>query len=199
MLLHSFFITPNNRKVEAFIKHFDLDVEIHQVNFRDKENQTDEFLAMNPMGKVPVLVDGDLNLWESNAILTYLATLFPETNTLPIDPKGRADVDRWLHWQSCHLMPAMGKLKTGEEKDPVALLDPLFKVLDIQLSDKEYVCGKLSVADFAIAAYTLTKLGRTLDYSAYPDFSAWRERVAQLKGFVETQYKDPGVPGGPPR
>ena len=71
--MHSFFITPNNRKVEAFIKHFDLDVEIHQVNFREQENKTDEFLAMNPMGKVPVLVDGDLNLWESNAILTYLA------------------------------------------------------------------------------------------------------------------------------
>ena len=101
--------------------------------------------------------------------------------------------------QSCHLMIAMGKLKTGEETDPVALLAPLFKVLDIQLQDKDYVCGELSVADFAIAAYTLTKLGRTLDYSDYPNFAAWRERVAGLKGFVETQYKDAGKPGGPPR
>jgi glutathione S-transferase len=115
MLLHSFFITPNNRKVEVFIKHFDLDVDIHQVNFREQENKTDEFLAMNPMGKVPVLVDGDLNLWESNAILTYLATMFPQTHALPTDPKGRADVDRWLHWQSSHLMPAIGKLKTGRD------------------------------------------------------------------------------------
>lgn len=199
VLLHSFFITPNNRKVEAFIKHFNLDVEIHQVNFRERENQTEEFLAMNPMGKVPVLVDGDLNLWESNAILTYLATMFPETNTLPADPKGRADVDRWLHWQSCHLMPAMGKLKTDDDADPDALLMPLFKVLDIQLQGKDYVCSELSVADFAIAAYTLTKLGRQLDYSDVPNVEAWRERVAQLKGFVATQYKDPGVPGGPPR
>jgi len=192
VLLHSFFITPNNRKVEAFIKHFDLDVEIHQVNFREKENQTDEFLAMNPMGKVPVLVDGDLNLWESNAILTYLATQFPQTNALPTDPKLRADVDRWLHWQSCHLMPAMGQLKTDDDADPVTLLMPLFKVLDIQLQDKEYVCGDLSVADFAIAAYTLTKLGRQFDYSEVPNVAAWRDRVAQLKGFVETHYKGPG-------
>jgi len=192
VILHSFFITPNNRKVEAFIKHFDLDVEIHQVNFREKENQTDEFLAMNPMGKVPVLVDGDLNLWESNAILTYLATQFPQTNALPTDPKLRADVDRWLHWQSCHLMPAMGTLKTDDDADPVTLLMPLFKVLDIQLQDKEYVCGELSVADFAIAAYTLTKLGRQFDYSDVPNVAAWRDRVAQLKGFVETHYKGPG-------
>ena len=192
MLLHSFFITPNNRKVEAFIKHFDLDVEIHQVNFREKENQSEEFLAMNPMGKVPVLVDGDLNLWESNAILTYLATQFPQTNALPTDPKLRADVDRWLHWQSCHLMPAMGTLKTDDDADPVTLLMPLFKVLDIQLQDKEYICGELSVADFAIAAYTLTKLGRQFDYSDVPNVAAWRDRVAQLKGFVETHYKGPG-------
>jgi len=192
VLLHSFFITPNNRKVEAFIKHFDLDVEIHQVNFREKENQSEEFLAMNPMGKVPVLVDGDLNLWESNAILTYLATQFPQTNALPTDPKLRADVDRWLHWQSCHLMPAMGTLKTDDDADPVTLLMPLFKVLDIQLQDKEYICGELSVADFAIAAYTLTKLGRQFDYSDVPNVAAWRDRVAQLKGFVETHYKGPG-------
>ena len=199
MLLHSFFITPNNRKVEAFIKHFDLDVEIHQVNFRERENRTEEFLAMNPMGKVPVLVDGDLNLWESNAILTYLATLFPATNALPTDPKGRADVDRWLHWQSCHLMPAMGRLKTEDDADPEEVLKPLLRVLDIQLQDKEFVCGALSVADFAIAAYTLTKLGRQLDYSDVPNVAAWRERVAGLKGFVQTRYKDVGMPGGPPR
>jgi len=191
VLLHSFFITPNNRKVEAFIKHFDLDVKIHQVNFREHENQTEEFLAMNPMGKVPVLVDGDFNLWESNAILTYLATVFPQTNALPTDPKGRADVDRWLHWQSSHLMPAIGRLKTGEEKDPESL-KPLFRVLGIQLQDKDYVCGELSVADFAIAAYTLTKLGRSLDYSELPNVAAWRDRVSQLKGFVETHYKGPG-------
>ncbi len=191
MLLHSFFVTPNNRKVEAFIKHYDLDVEIHQVNFREKENKTDEFLAMNPMGKVPVLVDGDLNLPESNAILTYLATVFPETNALPIDPKGRAEVDRWLHWQNCHLMPAMGALKTGEETD-LESVKPLYKVLDKQLQDRDYICGDLSVADFAVAAYTLTKLGRKMDYSDVPNVAAWRDRVAALKGFVETHYKGPG-------
>ncbi|MFW2403301.1 MAG: glutathione S-transferase family protein, partial [Gammaproteobacteria bacterium] len=70
MLLYSFTITPNNRKVEAFVKHFDLPVDVYHVNFRKGDTQTEEFFAINPMRKVPALVDGDLNLWESNAILT---------------------------------------------------------------------------------------------------------------------------------
>jgi glutathione S-transferase len=190
VLLHSFFITPNNRKVEAFIKHFDLNVEIKQINFRLRENQSAEFLAMNPMGKVPVLVDGDLKLPESNAILTYLASVFPETKALPTDLKGRAEVDRWLHWQSCHLMPAMGALKTDETLGPESVR-PLLEVLDQQLAGKEYICGQLTVADFAIAAYTITKLGRTLDYSGLDNLVAWRDRMMALKGFVETEYKGP--------
>ena len=192
MKLHSFFITPNNRKVEAFIKHFDLPVEIHQVSFKDNETKSDEFFAINPMRRVPVLVDDDLKLWESNAILTYLATKFPETNMLPTDMKGRADADRWLHWQSCHLMPAMGALKQADEKD-LTTLNPLLDVLEVQLKDKDYVLGELSVVDFAIASYLITKLGRQLDYSNTPNVAAWRDRVLNLKGFVATEYKSPAA------
>jgi glutathione S-transferase len=190
VLLHSFSITPNNRKVEAFIKHFNLDVEIQQVSFKDRETESAEYLAINPMGKVPSLEDGDFSLWESNAILAYLATMFPETDALPTDPQGRADVDRWLHWQSCHLMPAMGALKTGDEKG-AETIPKLLEILEQQLAGKEYVCGKLSIADFAIAAYTVTKLGSKLDYSKLPNVSAWRERMLALKGFVETQFRMP--------
>jgi len=190
VLLRSFFITPNNRKVEAYIKHFDLPVEIKQISFKDKEHETDEYLAMNPMGKVPLLIDGDFYLWESNAILTYLARKFPETNTLPTDIQGRADADRWLHWQSCHLMPTIGSLKTGAETD-TDVLKPLFKVLDGQLNGRDFILGELSVCDFAIAAYTLTKMMRALDYSDVPHMAAWRDRMRNLKGFVETQVKVP--------
>ena len=190
MLLYSFTITPNNRKVEAFVKHFDLDVDIHHVNFRLKETQSDEYRAINPMLKVPALVDGDFKLWESNAILTYLAGKFPETNALPTDLQGRADADRWLHWQSCHLMPAMGALKTAEEKD-MNSLNPLLEILQGHLADREFMLGELGVCDFALSAYLMTKLGRQLDYTAYPDVLAWRDRMAGLKGFVATQMKAP--------
>ncbi len=190
MRLYTFTITPNNRKVEAFVRHFGLDVEVHHVSFKDKETQSPAYLAINPMGRVPALTDGDFKLWESNAILTYLATKFPETRALPTDPRGRADVDRWLHWQSCHLMPAMGALKTADEKD-TSVVTPLLKILDQQLKGRDYVLGSLTVVDFAIAAYLMTKLGRQLDYSEVPNVVAWVARIGKLKGFVETQVKMP--------
>lgn len=190
MRLYTFTVTPNNRKVEAFVRHFDLPVAIHHVSFKDRETQSAEYRAINPMGRVPALVDGDFKLWESNAILTYLATVFPQTRALPADPRGRADADRWLHWQSCHLMPAMGALKVADEKD-VGTVTPLLQILDDQLNGREYVLGTLSVVDFAICAYLITKMGRKLDYSRCPNVAAWLTRMQGLKGFVETQVKSP--------
>ena len=151
------------RDARSFVRHFDLPVEVHHVSFKDKETQSAEYLAINPMGKVPALVDGDFRLWESNAILTYLATKFAQTKALPADARGRADVDRWLHWQSCHLMPAMGALKVADEKD-LSTVTPLLKILDRQLEGREYVLGGLTVVDFASstdeeAKALLTQLG----------------------------------------
>lgn len=188
MRLYTFTVTPNNRKVEAFVKHFELPVEVHHVSFKDRETHQPEFLAINPMGKVPALVDGDFHLWESNAILTYLAAMFPQTRALPTDVRGRAEVDRWLHWQSCHLMAAVGALKAAEEKD-ASTIEPLLQILDTQLRDREYVLDGLTVVDFALVAYLLTKVGRGLDYSATPRLAAWRTRMAALKGFVETELR----------
>ena len=190
MRLYTFTVTPNNRKVEAFVRHFDLPVEVHHVSFKDRETQSPDYLAINPMGRVPALTDGDFRLWESNAILTYLATVFPQTKALPTDPRGRADADRWLHWQSCHLMPAMGALKGADEKD-FTTVTPLLRVLDQQLQGKEFILGGLTVVDFAICAYLITKMGRKLDYSACPNVVAWLARMEGLKGFVATQVKAP--------
>lgn len=190
MKLYSFKITPNNRKVESFIAHFELPVEIHQVNFKERDTQSDEFHALNPMRKVPVLVDGDFSLFESNAILTYLARKFPATEALPEDVQGRADVDRWLHWQSCHLMPFMGALKTGDETDKDAV-KPLLSVIETRLATQDYLLPSLTVADFAVAAYLMTKLGNQLDYSEHPGVAAWRERMLASKGFLATQMKKP--------
>ncbi len=189
MELIAFTITPNNRKVVAFIKHFNLPVDVRQVDFKRQEHKGPEFTALNPMQKVPVLVDGDFVLWESNAILTYLARKFPETNALPTDIQGRADVDRWLHWQSAHLMPMMGGVKTGDKTEED--LVPLLRVLNGQLEGRDYITGSLTVADFAVAAYTLTSNADKFDYTDFPNLAAWRKRMSSLPAFDETAYKLP--------
>ena len=188
MELIAFTVTPNNRKVVAFIKQFDLPVEVRQIDFKHKEQLSDDFGALNPMRKVPVLIDGDFRLWESNAILAYLAGKFPQTNCLPTDVRGRSDVDRWLHWQSCHLLPMVGALKTGAETDPKAI-KPLLSILEGQLEGREYITSELSVADFAIVAYLLTSNARKFDYSDHPNVAAWRQRMENLKGFQETNFR----------
>jgi glutathione S-transferase len=195
MKLYSFSPTPNNRKVEAFIKHYDLDVEIHSMPFKTKEHKSGAYLQMNPMGKAPLLEDGSFHLWESNAILCYLATVFPATNALPTDPQGRADCDRWLYWQAFHLINMIIAVRDKAEKSKDDL-DLIMGTLNSQLEGKEYVRGELGVVDFAIAPYLLGRHGQAIDYSGYPNVRGWLDRMNELKGIVETVFKPPGAPSG---
>jgi glutathione S-transferase len=193
MKLYAFTPTPNNRKVVAFIKHFDLPVDVHAMGFKEQENKTEAYLKMNPLGKAPVLEDGDFTLWESNAILCYIATLFPETNCLPADPKGRADVDRWLYWQAFHLINTViaARDKTANaEKDLTIHLG----LLNNQLEGRDYVLADLSIVDFAIAPYLLGRHGQAIDYTNFPNVRAWLDRCNELKGIKETVFKPPGAP-----
>jgi glutathione S-transferase len=188
MKLYSFSPTPNNRKVEAFIKHFDLPVEIHSMGFKEQENKTEAYLKMNPLGKAPVLEDGDFTLWESNAILCYLATLFPQTNCLPTDPKERADVDRWLYWQAFHLLHTIVAVR-DKGKDAQKDIDMHLGLLNGQLEGKEFVLGDLSLVDFAISPYLLGRHGQAIDYTNFPNVRAWLDRCNELKGIKETVFK----------
>lgn len=192
MKLYSFSPTPNNRKVEAFIKHFDLPVEIHSMGFKEQENRTAAYLQMNPMGKAPVLQDGDFTLWESNAILCYLATLFPDTHCLPSDPRGRAEVDRWLYWQAFHLINTVVAVR-DKGKDAQKDIDLYFGLLNAQLEGKDYVLGELSLVDFAMAPYLLGRHGQAIDYTPFPNVRAWLERCNELKGIKATVFKPPGA------
>lgn len=192
MKLYSFSPTPNNRKVEAFIKHFDLPVEIHSMGFKEQENKTAAYLKMNPLGKAPVLEDGEFTLWESNAILCYLATLFPATNCLPTDPKERADVDRWLYWQAFHLLHTIVAVR-DKGKDAQKDIDMHLGLLNTQLEGKDYVLGDLSLVDFAISPYLLGRHGQAIDYTNFPNVRAWLDRCNELKGIKETVFKPPAA------
>ena len=192
MKLYSFSPTPNNRKVEAFIKHFDLPVEIHSMGFKEQENKTAAYLKMNPMGKAPVLADGDFYLWESNAILCYLATLHPQTGMLPSEPQGRADCDRWLYWQAFHLLSTI-VAQRDKSKDAQKNIALNFGLLNAQLEGKEFVRGDLSIVDFAISPYLLGRHGQALDYTDFPHVRSWLDRCNELKGIIATVFKPPAA------
>ncbi|HEY6556136.1 MAG TPA: glutathione S-transferase family protein [Polyangiaceae bacterium] len=193
MKLYDFAFSPNCRKVRAVGYELGVTFEYAPVNLIQGEQRAPAFLARNPNGRVPVLEDGELILWESNAILLYLATKYAGPAPLvPSDMRDRADVDRWLAWQLAHLSPAASKVAferivkkfTGQgAPDPVQIeagtveFAKMSAILDAALGDKEYVAGRLSVADFALAAVYSTASACGLDVTPYKKLGAWLERV----------------------
>ncbi len=108
MKLYQFPSSPNCIKVRAVAYELGVELELATVNIFKGEARAPQLEALNPNGLVPVLVDGDFVLWESNAILTYVAEMQP--TFAPASARERADVARWLHWQSAHLGPAVPKV-----------------------------------------------------------------------------------------
>lgn len=97
MKLYGFPPSPNTRKVQAVAAHIDVPLEFEFVDITKGKQRAPEFLAINPNGRTPVLVDGQFKLWESNAIMQYLAGT--KKNSLwPDDPRTRADISRWQFW-----------------------------------------------------------------------------------------------------
>ena len=129
--------------------------------------RTQTLAALNPNGKVPVLVDGDFVLWESRAIIRYLASTYTQPRLYPTDLKARAVVDQWSFWQAVHLGPAMQKVafeRVFKAKfnlgapDEAAIASNLkdvtqfLAVLEGGLRGKDYIAGELSLADFELAS-----------------------------------------------
>ncbi|HWA18077.1 MAG TPA: glutathione S-transferase family protein [Devosia sp.] len=187
--------SPNALRSRAVIHQLGLEVEIVNVDFASRENRSPEFLTLNPNGKVPTLVDGDLVLWESRAINAYLAGKMPEAGLYPIALDRRAIVDQWSYWQAIHLGPAMQKVAfervqkkafgRGEPDESAIAGDvktaaELLGVLDGALAGREWIAGALSLADFALATTFILRRAAKLGVEAHANVMAWIERVEAL-------------------
>ncbi|HEX2656994.1 MAG TPA: glutathione S-transferase family protein, partial [Polyangia bacterium] len=134
------------------------------------EARQPSYLALNPMGKVPALIDGDVRLWESNAINLYVAEQHPQARLIPESPAGRASMMRWLFFQAGHISPAVRPLLFGTNKrvqdfwklkptDPRdveagrAELRRYLPVLDEALRDREWLEDRFSLADIAYSSH----------------------------------------------
>lgn len=192
MKLYSAAMSPNALRSRAVAFELGLDIELIEVDLRKGENKTPEFLALNPNGKVPVLVDGDFILWASRAINGYLASLKPERGLYPTDAKTRAIVDQWTYWQAIHLGPAMQRVAFERfakaifdmgAPDESAILAQLkdiaqfLPVLDGQLAGKDWVTGSLSLADFAIASTFMSRVPANIALDHVPNVAAWINRL----------------------
>ena len=159
------------------------------VNLPKGEHRSSEFLQLNPAGKVPVLVDGDVVLNESVAIVLYLAEKYPEKGFLPTDAKARAEVDRWLLFTVTELEQPLWRIAKHTSLLPegrripgdVALAREDFtdmaSVLEGHLAAHDFVAGeRITAADFVLA-YTLDWANEAKLLGGFPASSAYLERM----------------------
>lgn len=162
------------------------------------------YLALNPLGAVPTLVDGDFILTQSAAILEYIAELNPAAKLLPETPRGRAEVRRWLglvnadiHRTFGNVFGVQGLASTPEAQQEViekssAKLQSLFALADQQLEGKEWIAGERSIADPYL--YTVLRWARAknIDLSEMSNLSAFYDRMEQDSG-VQAALKAQGL------
>lgn len=180
--------TPNARKACAVARYLDLAVKPVRINLAAGEHKKPEFLKINPNGKVPVLQDGDVTVWESSAIMMHLAQR-AESDLWPNDAAAQVDVHKWLSWDSAHFSRHAGTLLFENYLKPafsigvpdaatVAEAEGFFnqfaQVLDNHLKGRSFVSGdRLSIADFALTSVLPSAKDAKLSLQSFEEIRRW--------------------------
>jgi glutathione S-transferase len=189
----------NVQKVLWCCEELEIPYRRHDVGGLFGGTDEDEYLARNPTGLVPTIVDGDLTLWESNTIVRYLSARYGSGNLWPEDPAERALADKWMDYQIGTLFPAfkdalIGLIRTPpEQRDPEkiaasarATADAL-PLLDAHLRDNEYVAGSsLTMGDIALGSIVYRWLELDINRPDLPSLQAWYERLTDRPAYQKT-------------
>lgn len=189
MRLYDTTLSPNAKRVRVIARELGVTLERVTVNLLSVEAA---YRGKNPTGKVPTLEDGDFVLWESGAILTYLA-LQHDSALLPREPRAHAEVMRWMFYAATHVQPWLSTL--GQERlvkpmrgltaDPAAIamaereLARFVPVLDRALSERDFLTGSFSIADIFVGCSFEGVERRGVELDAYPHLSNWRARLTE--------------------
>lgn len=185
-------VSGHCHRVELFLSLLGLPFESIDVDLAQKQHKAPDFLAMNPLGQIPVLRDGELTLADSNAILVYLEARHAPGQWLPRDPVGAARVQRWLSLAAGPLAfgPAAArvvqlfKLPT-DPKEAIARAEALLGLMEAELNSTPFLVGeRATLADLAHYAYVARAPEGLVSLQPYPAIRAWLARIEALPGFV---------------
>jgi len=190
--LYQFAVSGNAHKARMLLSFLGLDYEGIAVDGLNKQHKTAEFLAMNPFGQVPVLVDGDFSLRDSNAILVYLARQYGDAHWLPNEPQALAQVMAWLATSANELAWGPSRLrvhyKFGREinvAESEQITANLLAILEAQLTANDWLAlDHITIADLAIYPYIALAPEGKVDLSPYPAILAWLRRIQALPNYV---------------
>lgn len=190
----------NVQKVLWCLAELDLAYQRIDAGMAFGRNNEADYLAMNPNGRVPTLIDGDFVLWESNSIMRYLALAYaPASPIYPAVPKRRAAVDRWLDWTLSTIQPVdrpvfWALVRTPvEQRDMVAIQKDVdaeavqWRILDAQLATRRFVEGEdFTIADIALGAYVRRWLGvEGVTKPRLAHLDRWFAELGSRPGFLQ--------------
>ena len=184
--------TSNGRKASIMLEDLGADYTLHPIHIGKGDQFTPEFLAINPNGKIPAIIDSDgpggapITVFESGAILIYLAEKFGRF--LPTDPAARMEVIQWLMFQMGGIGPIFGQvhhfLRAAKEQVPYGIerygteARRLYGVLDRRLDGRDHLAGDgYSIADIATWPWVLRHEWQQIDLVEYPNVKRWFDAI----------------------
>jgi glutathione S-transferase len=199
-------LSANGRKVLAVSRQLGVSSEIHLVDVYKGEGRTPAYLAINPSGKIPTMVDGKFVLFESNAILLYLDEAHGGYALSSSNTQARSRVVQWLFWESAHWQPSLSSVLSElvahslfPERIPRprsapdwsnGTVQPLLNILEAALDTQPFLTGsKMTLADFSVAGMTTYFKTAGFPFREYPAISRWYDRFEKLDAWRST-----GVP-----
>jgi glutathione S-transferase len=194
-----YFESPNGRKACAVARHLNAPVEFVRVDLSKGENKAPAYLAINPNGKVPALEDGEVRLWESAAIMCYLADK-AGSSLWPKDAR-QIDVVRWLSWDAMHFSRhggtvffqrvvkphfGLGAPDVAAVNEAMGFFRQFAGVLNSHLEGRSYLVGDaLTVADFAVGSFLPHAREARIPIDEFPQIRRWYAQLEQLPAWRE--------------
>ncbi|MDF1819850.1 MAG: glutathione S-transferase family protein [Immundisolibacteraceae bacterium] len=198
--LYAFPLSGNSRKAALTLEEVGAEYEYHSIDLMQGGQKQPDYLAINPNGKVPTLRDGDHLLWESSAIMLYLAEKFPAAGLIPADPMRRAKLYQWLIWQPGTYNPpisALGQLLLTpmEQQDP-NLIKQLHEtirknseIIETQLGKRSFLLDDFSLADIVMLPHLNAAVERKVELSA--NMHAYLQRLQNRPSWKKVSSMTP--------
>jgi glutathione S-transferase len=197
--LHGFPMSPNTRRALFALEEHGAAYELVTVDLMSGEQKSPAYLALNPTGRVPTLVDGDFVLWESNAILDYLAALHPEKALGARSPREVGEMSRWMYVNAAHLSPNVARIFAHTIRLPEAQriarivdearieVDRSLGALERRLAGREHLLDRFTLAEIAIAPTLSAAPMLGIDLARFPSVDGWLKRICARPAWQKVQ------------
>ncbi len=190
--LYDMELSGNAYKIRLLLSLLGVDYEKKPISLADGENRTQAFLALNPRGQVPVLADGDTVIWDSQAVLVYLARRYGDETWLPIEPVAMASVMQWMAVAENEALFGLARARAVKVFGRPWNFDECYeyglaglKLIDAHLTGREWLAtDHATIADVACYPYVAVSREGGLPLDEFKNVQAWMTRVQSLPGYV---------------